>query len=98
MDITNSEQLKQKVEQALNDIRPYLEADGGDVKVMGVDDERVVTLELLGSCSHCPMSIMTMKAGIEETIKRLVPEVNRVEALNLTSPDDPNAKLPENLS
>jgi Fe-S cluster biogenesis protein NfuA len=94
----NTDQLKQKVERALNDIRPYLEADGGDVKVMEVNDDMVVKLELLGSCSHCPMSVMTMRAGIEETIKRLVPEVNQVVAINITSPDDPHAKLPENLS
>ena len=98
MNATHTDQLKQKVEQALNGIRPYLEADGGDVKVMEVSEDMVVKLELLGSCSHCPMSVMTMKAGIEETIKRLVPEINRVDAINITSPDDPHAKLPDNLS
>ncbi len=94
----NTDQLKEKVELALNDIRPYLEADGGGVKVMAVSEDRVVTLELMGSCSFCPMSVMTMRAGIEETIKRLVPEVNSVEAINITSPDDPHARLPDNLS
>ena len=94
----NTDQLKEKVETALNDIRPYLEADGGGVKVMQVSEDKVVTLELMGSCSHCPMSVMTMRAGIEETIKRLVPEVNSVEAINITSPDDPHARLPDNLA
>ncbi|MEQ9438639.1 MAG: NifU family protein [Cyclobacteriaceae bacterium] len=89
--------LIQRIEKALDDIRPYLETDGGDVKVLGVDDNNVVMLELLGSCGHCPMSVMTMKAGIEETIKRQVPEITDVQAVNMTSADDPNAKLPENL-
>ena len=93
----NQSALIQRIEKALDDIRPYLETDGGDVKVLGVDDNNVVMLELLGSCGHCPMSIMTMKAGIEETIKRQVPEVTDVKAVNMTSPDDPNARLPENL-
>nr|WKN36821.1 NifU family protein [Tunicatimonas sp. TK19036] len=89
--------LVQRIEKALDDIRPYLETDGGNVKVLGVDDDNVVMLELLGSCGHCPMSVMTMKAGIEETIKRQVPEITDVRAINMTSPDDPNAKLPENM-
>ncbi len=96
--MTEPYQIKEKVEQALNDIRPYLEADGGDVKVLDVSEDKVVKLELLGACSHCPMSVMTMKAGIEESIKRLVPEVSRVEAINITAPDDPHAKLPDNMS
>lgn len=98
-DNTMSDQttLIPRIEQALDEIRPYLETDGGNVKVLGVDDNNVVLLELLGSCVHCPMSVMTMKAGIEETIKRQVPEVTDVRAVNMTAPDDPNAKLPDNL-
>lgn len=86
-----------RIEKALDDIRPYLQTDGGNVKVLGVDDNNVVMLELLGSCGHCPMSVMTMKAGIEETIKRQVPEITDVRAVNMTSAEDPNAKLPENM-
>jgi Fe-S cluster biogenesis protein NfuA len=86
--------LIEQIEKALISIKPYLEADGGDVRVLDVDQNNVVTLELLGSCGSCPMSSMTMKAGIEEAIKRELPQITAVEAINLTEPDDPNAKLP----
>jgi len=92
-----SKELHQQIETALDSIRPYLEADGGDVKFLEVDNNNVVKLELLGSCGSCPMSAMTLKAGVEEAIKRVVPEITGVEAINLTSPDDPNAKLPETM-
>ena len=87
-------ELIEKIEKALTTIRPYLEADGGDVKVLEVDENKNVILELLGNCGSCPMSAMTLKAGVEEAIKREVPEIKGVHAVNLTSPDDPNAKLP----
>ncbi len=87
-------ELVEKVERALNTIRPYLEADGGDVKVLEVDKDMNVILELMGNCGSCPMSTMTLKAGVEEAIKREVPEIKSVHAVNVTSPDDPNAKLP----
>ncbi|MDF9796813.1 Fe-S cluster biogenesis protein NfuA [Catalinimonas alkaloidigena] len=93
-----NQEIITRVEKALNDIRPYLETDGGNVRVLGVDENMVVKLELLGACGSCPMSVMTMKAGIEETIKRQVPEVTDVQAVNITSPDDPRAKLPDNMA
>lgn len=89
--------LLDQVEAALDTIRPYLEADGGNVSVDEITPENIVKLRLLGSCGSCPMSIMTLKAGIEQAIKRAVPEVSSVEAINLTDADDPNAVLPENL-
>lgn len=76
--------LTNRVEKALDSIRPYLEADGGNVKVLGITDEMVVQLELLGACGTCPMSAMTLKAGVEEAIKRAVPEIVSVEAINVT--------------
>ena len=85
----------QKVEAALQTIRPYLEADGGDVKILEISEDGVVKLELLGACGSCPMSTMTLKAGVEEAIKRAVPEISRVDAINITSHDDPEAKLPD---
>lgn len=88
------EELIGKVEKALDTIRPYLEADGGDVKVLEIDDNQNLILELMGNCGSCPMSTMTMQAGVEEAIKREVPEIKSVHAINLTSPEDPNAKLP----
>ena len=89
--------LIDRVEAALNTIRPYLETDGGNVSIEEITSDNVVRLKLLGSCGSCPMSIMTLKAGIEEAIKKAVPEITGVEAINLTDIDDPNAVLPENL-
>lgn len=87
-------ELLERVEKALNTIRPYLEADGGDVKILEIDESQNLVLELVGNCGTCPMSTMTLKAGVEEAIKREVPEIQSVHAVNITSPDDPNAKLP----
>ena len=92
--ITADKSLIEKVEQALTSIRPYLEADGGNVQILEITPEKVVKLELLGACGSCPMSTMTLKAGVEESIKRAVPEVVAVEAINITNPGDPHAKLP----
>jgi Fe-S cluster biogenesis protein NfuA len=77
--------LLERVEKALDNIRPYLETDGGNVKVLEITADNVVKLELLGSCSSCPMSIMTFKAGIEEAIRKAVPEIASIEAVNLTA-------------
>lgn len=87
-------ELLAKVESALDTIRPYLEADGGNVSVEEITGDNVVKLRLLGACGSCPMSIMTLKAGIEQAIKRAVPEVTAVEAINLTDIDDPAAVMP----
>jgi len=89
--------LIEQVEAALDSIRPYLEADGGNVSVEEITADNVVRLRMLGSCGSCPMSIMTLKAGIEGAIMKAVPDVKAVEAINLTDVDDPNAVLPENL-
>lgn len=89
--------LLQKVEGALDTIRPYLEADGGNVSVEEITADNIVKLRLLGACGTCPMSIMTMKAGIEQAIKKAVPEIEGVEAINLTDMDDPEAVLPDKL-
>ncbi len=86
--------LTERVEKALDSIRPYLVADGGNVKILEITDANVVKLELLGSCGSCPMSTMTLKAGVEESIRRAVPEVTAVEAVNITQYGDPHAKLP----
>lgn len=78
------EEITQKIEASLNSIRPYLEADGGNVKVMQVTDDHVVKLEFVGACGNCRMSTMTFKAGVEAAIKRDVPEIKAVEVVNLT--------------
>ena len=72
-----------RIETALDQIRPYLIADGGNVSLIEVSDEMVVKLKLLGACSSCQMSVMTLKAGVEETIMRAVPEITAVEAINI---------------
>jgi Fe-S cluster biogenesis protein NfuA len=78
------EALTQKIELSLNSIRPYLEADGGNVKIIEITPEYVVRLEFMGACGNCRMSTMTFKAGVEAAIKRDVPEIKSVEVINLT--------------
>lgn len=82
--ITSPDALILKIESSLDSIRPYLKADGGDVKVMEVTTEHIVKLEFVGACSHCSMSSMTFKAGVEAAIKRDVPEIKGIEVINLT--------------
>lgn len=77
--------LLKRIEDALESIRPYLLADGGNVSLVEVTDDKVVRLELQGACKSCSMSMMTLRAGIEETIRRTVPEVKEVVAVNLTA-------------
>lgn len=77
-------QLREQIEFALDTIRPYLEADGGNVRIVELTDDMVLKIEMMGSCGSCPMSTMTLKAGVEEAIKRAIPEIVRVEAVNLT--------------
>ncbi len=74
--------LKSKVEEALEQIRPYLIKDGGNVSLIEITDDKIVRLELLGACKLCSMSSMTMKACIEESIKRSAPEIMGVVAIN----------------
>ena len=78
------EAIIQKVEQSLNKIRPFLQKDGGDVKVNSVNSEGVLELEFIGNCSTCSMSKMTFKNGIEETVKQDVPEIKQINVTNLT--------------
>lgn len=94
---TTAPDLLERIDKALDGIRPYLETDGGNVKIVEVTDDMTVKLELLGACGSCPMSTMTLKAGVEEAIKKAVPEIKHVIAMNITMPDDPNAKLPDNM-
>jgi len=70
-----------KIEDALNQMRPYLQADGGDVELVEVTEDFVAKVKLLGACSSCSMSTMTMRAGIEEAIKRASSEIKSVIAV-----------------
>ncbi|GBD96098.1 MAG TPA: NifU family protein [Nitrospirae bacterium] len=71
--------LKDKVEEVLGKVRPLLQRDGGDVELVDVQDDGIVKVKLTGACSGCPMSTMTLKNAIEETIKKEVPEIKAVE-------------------
>ncbi|MFW6415474.1 MAG: NifU family protein [Thermodesulfobacteriota bacterium] len=73
--------MKEKVEEVLNKIRPQLQSDGGDVELVNITDENVVQVKLQGACAGCPMSQMTLKNGIEHTLKQEVPEVKSVESV-----------------
>ncbi|HJW29084.1 MAG TPA: NifU family protein [Saprospiraceae bacterium] len=73
-----------RIEASLDGIRPYLEADGGNVRVLEITEDKILKLEFVGNCGTCPMSAMTFKAGVEEAVKRLVPEIKRIEVVNLS--------------
>jgi len=73
--------MKEKVEEALNKVRPALQADGGDVELVEVTDDGVVKVRLKGACHGCPMSQMTLKMGIERILKKEIPEVKTVESV-----------------
>jgi Fe-S cluster biogenesis protein NfuA len=73
--------MKEKVQAAIDKIRPMLKADGGDVELVGVSADGVVQVRLQGACSGCPMSQMTLKNGIEKIIKQEVPGVTAVESV-----------------
>jgi Fe-S cluster biogenesis protein NfuA len=76
--------MKQEVEEQLNEIRPRLQADGGDIELVDVDEETgVVKVKLLGACAGCPMSQMTLQMGVERLLKQKVPGVEKVENVGL---------------
>lgn len=87
MSLIINEELLIKVDKAIDNIRPYLEADGGNAKVIEVTPEGIVRIELLGACGSCSMAPMTLKAGVEEAIRKAIPEIKGVEAINLTEPN-----------
>jgi Fe-S cluster biogenesis protein NfuA len=70
--------MKEKVQKAIDEIRPYLQADGGDCEFVDVTDDGIVKVKLTGACQGCPMSAMTLKMGIERILKTKVPEVKEV--------------------
>jgi Fe-S cluster biogenesis protein NfuA len=70
--------LREKVEELLDKIRPSLQADGGDVELVNVEEDGTVKVKLKGACGSCPMATMTLKLGIEKTLKARIPEVKEV--------------------
>lgn len=80
---TSSMSLIEKIEKSLDNIRPYLISDGGNIKVLEVTEDHIVKVEMQGACGDCPMSSMTLKAGVEEAIRNAFPEIKGVEAVNV---------------
>lgn len=76
--------LMDKVVEALDEIRPFLNADGGDLSVVEITDENILRIEFTGACSSCSMNNMTFKNGVEDAIMRLVPEIRSVEPVNFS--------------
>jgi Fe-S cluster biogenesis protein NfuA len=70
--------MEEKVRTVLDEIRPFLKADGGDAELVEVSPDGIVKIKLVGACGHCPMSIMTLKMGIEKKLKERIPEVKEV--------------------
>lgn len=77
--------LSERIEASLDNIRPYLEADGGNVRVLELTKDHILRLEFMGNCGNCPMSTMTFKAGVEEAIRKAVPEISKIEVINLVA-------------
>lgn len=76
--MSENNQIIIRVEKALDSIRPYLQADGGDVKIVELTADNVLIVDLLGACEHCPFSKFTLKMGVEQTILQEVPEIRSV--------------------
>jgi Fe-S cluster biogenesis protein NfuA len=73
--------MNQKIKEVLDEIRPMLQADGGNVELVEVTDDGVVKVKLTGACGGCPMASMTLKMGIERKLKEKIPQIKRVEAI-----------------
>lgn len=85
--------LKQKVEAALDTVRPYLKADGGDVKVIEISEDGIVKVEMIGACGSCSISPITLKTGIEQAILSQVEGIKSVVAINLTDTKEKNVAV-----
>lgn len=81
-DITKDE-LIDKVKSVIEQIRPYLQQDGGDINFVEITDDMIVNVELTGACGSCPYSTMTLKNGVETAVKKALPQIKSVEAINL---------------
>lgn len=76
-------ELQQRIETTLDELRPFLETDGGDIRLVEITQDLVVRIELLGSCADCSMINMTLKGGVESALKNAAPELKAIEAINL---------------
>jgi len=77
--------LEIKINSVLLELRPFFEADGGDIEFVEITDEGILKVKLMGACSDCSMSMMTLKSGVEAAVKNIAPEIISVEAVNLPS-------------
>jgi Fe-S cluster biogenesis protein NfuA len=82
MSSQDKQKLLHRIDEALNDVRPHLAVDGGNVEVVDVTEQMIVHIKWIGTCKDCGMSMMTLKAGIEQSIVGKIPEINGVEAIN----------------
>lgn len=73
-----TQELTLKVEEALNEIRPFLQSDGGDISLVSIEDDKVVNVQLQGACVGCSVNQMTLKSGVEMTIKKYAPQIEKV--------------------
>lgn len=81
--ILDKVELTEKINNSLDQLRPFLHADGGDMELVEITDDGIVRVRLMGACSDCSMSLMTLKAGLEEAVKKIAPEIKSVEAINM---------------
>jgi len=79
----NRDDLIGKVKNVIEQIRPYLQQDGGDIAFVNLSDDNIVNVELQGACGSCPYSLMTLKGGVESAMVKALPEIKSVEAINL---------------
>ena len=73
-----SVEIRHKVEKALNEIRPFLQSDGGDITLISIEDDKFVKVQLEGACTTCSVNQMTLKSGVEMTIKKYAPQIEKV--------------------
>ena len=81
MAMEEKKELQEKVLKVIEQLRPYLQADGGDIQFINITDENVVNVELLGACGSCPYSQMTLKNGVEVAMRKAIPEIKSVETI-----------------
>ena len=79
----NRAEIESKVKNVIEQVRPYLQQDGGDIRFVELTDDMIVNVELQGACGSCPFSTMTLKSGVENAVKKAIPEIKSVEAINL---------------
>jgi Fe-S cluster biogenesis protein NfuA len=82
MEETRKKEIEEKIRETIKKVRPYLVADGGDIEIKEITDDLTVKVELQGACGTCPFSLFTLKNGVEQALKKEVPEIKEVVAIN----------------